>query len=307
MLKKVDRRISPSRTRRRAGRAVPDQRHHRPDDGGDRRRASDVWRVEPRRQERRPARRRRPAPAPPDVPARRSSRPWSTPCRPAPTGSTSINMTAIALLLATGDGRGDRLDAQRHRLERQVPRRSSRPPRDAARRLPDRRRGGRARRERQARLLGCCRRRSRRRARRRPRLLRLRPAGRPGRGHRASCPTSSARSGSRRCSRRCRPPIHLRRPCHRQGREAVRGDLQGGRRGDHLQEAPTRPIAARATATGSRSNASSARNSSSSAGQSERQAAAASARCCSRSARRRQAASTRARSAPASTPRRSTS
>ena len=43
--------------------------------------------------------------------------------------------------------------------------------------------------------------------RRRPRLLRLRPAGRPGRGHHASCPTSSARSGSRRCSRRSAAPI----------------------------------------------------------------------------------------------------
>ena len=39
--------------------------------------------------------------------------------------------------------------------------------------------------------------------RREPRFLRLRPAGRPRRGHHASCPTSSARSGSQRCSKAC--------------------------------------------------------------------------------------------------------
>ena len=37
MLKKVDRRIRQARRRRRAGRAMRDQRHHRPDDGRDRR------------------------------------------------------------------------------------------------------------------------------------------------------------------------------------------------------------------------------------------------------------------------------
>ena len=55
----------------------------------------------------------------------------------------------------------------------------------------------------------------------RPRLLRLRPARRSRRGHHASCPISSARSGSPRCSRRAAADP-LRRPCHRQGRGAVR-------------------------------------------------------------------------------------
>ena len=110
-------------------------------------------------------------------------------------------------------------------------------------------------------------------------FLRLRPAGRPGQGHHASCPISSARSGWRRCSkasarRSSMPTISSARARHCSTRSAPKAAKGSSRR------RPTRPIAARATATGSRSNAPSARNSSSSAGR-KATSAAASARCCS--------------------------
>ena len=135
------------------------------------------------------------------VPARRSWRRWST----VPAGTDWLHeykYDGYRLLIATGERRGDRLDPQRQGLERQVP--GARQGRgEPARRLPDRRRGGRARRRRAS-----------------PSFQLLQSTLKGGgadlafyafdllvdqrRGHHASCPTSSARSGSRRCSKACR-------------------------------------------------------------------------------------------------------
>ena len=93
MLKKVDRRIRRRGRRRRAGRYARHQRHDRPDDGRNRRRAATSGESNRggakggRAKKQARARSRRHS-------ARRSSRPWSMRCRPGPTGSTNINMTA---------------------------------------------------------------------------------------------------------------------------------------------------------------------------------------------------------------------
>ena len=55
---------------------------------------ADVWRSQPRRRRRAAAPSSKAGVGAAAVPARRSSRRWSTRCRPAPTGSTNINMTA---------------------------------------------------------------------------------------------------------------------------------------------------------------------------------------------------------------------
>ena len=117
--------------------------------------------------------------------------------------------------------------------------------------------------------------------RRRTRLLRLRPAGRPGRGHHR--PAQYRAQGAAGGAAQGRQPADpLWRPCHRQGRGAVRGHLHGRRRGDHLEEGQGALRRRRGRTTGSRSNASSGRNSSSSAGRT-----ATSARASARSSSRR--------------------
>ena len=270
------RRIRQARRRRGAGRRMRDQRHHRPDDGRDRRRRSDVWRSNRGGQEGRPREDARPASAPPPF-RRRSWRPWSTRCRPATTGCTNINMTATgcwsrpatarrppgpatATTGATSSGRSVKAAAQ------------------AARRLPDRRRGGGARQEGQARASSCCSRRSRA-ARRDLAFYAFDLLVDQGEDitqaaqHRAQGAAGGAAQGRQ-------PADPLWRPCHRQGRGAVRRDLQGGRRGDHLEEGRGALQRRRGRATGSRSNASSGRNSSSSAGR-KATSATASARCSS--------------------------
>ena len=144
-----DRRIRRARRGRRAGRAMRDQRHHRPDDGRDRRRAATCGAPtaaaerRPRQEESRASPRRRSR--------RRSWRRWSTPCRAAPTGCSNINMTDTACCSSTAGGaatawtRNGNDWSDKFRGDRQGRR-------GPARRMPDRRRGGRARQERQARL-----------------------------------------------------------------------------------------------------------------------------------------------------------
>ena len=85
---------------------------------------------------------------------RRSWRPWSTTCRPATSWIHEYKYDGYRLLLAVGERRRDRLDPQRQGLERQV-QGAGQGRGEAARRLPDRRRGGRARRQRQARASSC--------------------------------------------------------------------------------------------------------------------------------------------------------
>ena len=109
-----------------------------------------------------------------------------------------------------------------------------------------------------------------------------------------------AQGAARGAAQDRQPADPLWRPCHRQGRGAVRRHLQGGRRGHHLEEGQGALQGRRGPRTGSRSNASSGRNSSSSAGRTATSATA-SARSIWRCAKA--ASSTMpARSAPASTP-----
>ena len=102
MLKKVTDDFAEPGRRRRAGRQLRDQRHHRPDDGRDRRGRGRLA-IEPRRPEGRAreeeggARRRRRSRS-------RSSRRWSTTCRPATAGSTSIKYDGYRLLLGSATG-----------------------------------------------------------------------------------------------------------------------------------------------------------------------------------------------------------
>ena len=153
--------------------------------------------IEPRRQEGRPRQDARQASARRRS-SRRSWRRWSTRCRRGNDWLHEYKYDGYRLLIATAGGAAtawtrngnDWSDKFRADRSRRV---------EAARRLPDRRRGGGARQEGQAQLPAAAGDAEGRR--RRPRLLCLRPAGRPGRGHHADCPTSSARSGSRRCSR----------------------------------------------------------------------------------------------------------
>ena len=111
-----------------------------------------------RRQERRPREEESRAPRrPPFQPPQLATLVDAVP--PGRLAARDTNMTATAAARHRRR-RGDGLHPQRARLDRQVPRaRQGRV--GAARRLPDRRRSGRARQERQARLPACCRRRSR--------------------------------------------------------------------------------------------------------------------------------------------------
>ena len=250
------RRICRSRARRRAGRQWRDQRHHRPDDGRDRRGRGRVA-LEPRRPEGRPREeeggaRRRPRSS------RRSSRPWSTTCRPAATGSTSISMTATGCCSRVGDGvatawtrngkdwsdkfkalvkaaaklpAGCLIDGEAVALDD-----DGKPSFQLLQSTLKDRQG------------------------RQPRLLRLRPAGRPRRGHpqaaqhRAQGPARrAARRRERRRSSTATMSSAAARRCSTQS--ASRAARASSRR---RRAAPTR---ARAPATGSRSSASSARNS----------------------------------------------
>ena len=133
----------------------------------------------------------------------RSWRRWSTTCRPATAGSTKSNMTATGCCSRVGDGvatawtrNGKDWSDKFKALVKAAA--------QAARRLPDRRRGGRARRRGQAELpaaavdaQGA--------AGRQPRLLRLRPADRPRRGHPQAAQyraQGAARGAARRACRR---------------------------------------------------------------------------------------------------------
>ena len=118
--------------------------------------------------------------------------------------------------------------------------------------------------------------------RRRPCLLRLRPARRPGRGHHRAAQhraqaaaRGAAQGGVRRRSSTATMSSPRARPCSTpSARKAARGSSP---------RRPRRPTAARGRRTGSRSNASRARNSSSSAGR-RATSGAASARSTSRCA-----------------------
>ena len=190
---------------------------------------------------------------------RRNWRHWSTRCRPANGWLHEYKYDGYRLLLAVGDGVGHGLDPQRQGLERQV-QGAGEGRGNAAGRLPDRRRGRRARRRTASRASSCSRRRSR--TGKAPTLLsRLRPARSTGARTSASSPTSSARSGSPRCSRACAARSSMAIMSIGQGRGAVRGDVQAGRRGDYLEEGRRALTRHPDTRTGSRSSASTARNS----------------------------------------------
>ena len=142
MLKKVDDRFAKPERGRGAGRAMCNQRHHRPQHGRNRRRRRRVAFDRQGREERQ-------GEAPgwgrtAEVSSRRNWRRWSMRCRAATTGCTNINMTVTGCCLpprmarpppgretatigATGSGR------------------SSVPALEASGGLPDRRRGRRAR------------------------------------------------------------------------------------------------------------------------------------------------------------------
>ena len=97
------------------------------------------------------------------------------------------------------------------------------------RRLPDRRRGGGARRQGQAQLPAAPVDAQGQQGRE-PRILRLRPARRPRRGHHEAA-ERRAQGAARRPAQSSAPADRLRRPCHRQGRGLVHGGLQtSGRR-----------------------------------------------------------------------------
>ena len=125
------------------------------------------------------------------------------------------------------------MDPQRQGLERQV-QGAGQGRGQAARRLPDRRRSGRARRPGTSKLPaapvdpegtpG-----------REPRLLCLRPAGRPRRGHPQALHVA-AEGAARGAARRRRAADPLWRSCRRARRGPVRRNLQAGRRRDHLEE-----------------------------------------------------------------------
>ena len=119
------------------------------------------------------------------------------------------------------------------------------------------------------------------------------------RGHRASCPTSSARSGSRRCSGG-QPPDPLCRPYHRQGRGLFEAMCEAGGEGIISQEGRRRPIAARRTPQLAQDQMHPPPGIRHRRLAGERQEAAASARCCLASTRAASCAMP-ARSAPAST------
>ena len=278
MLKKVTDEFRRRRDRRRAGRAMRDQRHHRPDDGRDRRGRGRVA-VEPRRQEGRAGeeegrRRRRRAFR------RRNWRRWSTRCRAAPTGCSNINMTVIACCSPPAAAR-----RPHGRAMARTGATSFAALVKAASALP----------------AGCL---------IDGEAVALGKNGKPDFGLLQATLKGGdadlafyafdllvdqgeditraaqyrAQAAARGVAQGGAGADHLRRPCHRQGRGAVRRDLQGRRRGDHRQESRARPIAARAPRTGSRSNASSARSSSSSAGRRATRGAA-SARSTSRCAK----------------------
>ena len=206
-------------------------------------------------------------------------------------------MTATALLIAGGRRRRDGLDAQRQGLERQVRGAGRRP----LRRLP-----AGCLIDGEAVALG-----DGRQAR-----LPAAPGDAEGRQgadlafyafdllvDRArtspSCPTSSARRGSRRCSRRVPPPILYGDHVVGKGEALFDAICARGRRGHHRQEGRRALPRGRGRATGSRSNAPAPGvRDRRLAG--ERQSAAASPRCCS-AATTAAGCAMPARSAPAST------
>ena len=177
MLKKVDRRIRRARRGRRAGRAMRDQRHHRPHMAEIAAAATSGAPIAAagRAGGQEEAGRRAAEVPPPQL---------ATLVDAVPSGADWLfeyKYDGYRLLIATGERRRDRLDPQRQGLERQVPRRWSRPPPalpagclidgEAVALGKD---GKPDFQLLQATLKG---------GRRRPRFLRLRPAGRPGRGH----------------------------------------------------------------------------------------------------------------------------
>ncbi len=225
------RRFRQARRGRSAGRAMRHQRHDRSQHGRDRRRRGRLaFQSQGNRKD-------RPCQAQGQASARRrssrlSSRRWSMRSRPAMTGSTSINMTATGCWFRPRAGRrppgpGTATTGAT----------SSVPIVRAAAKLPAGclidgeavaldKKGKPSFQLLQATLKG---------GDARPRLLCLRPAGRPGRGHHRP-PQHRAQGAACRAAQGRQPADPLWRPCHRQGREAVRRHLQGGRRGHHLEE-----------------------------------------------------------------------
>ena len=272
MLKKVDDEFTGPGEH--AGRGGADQRHHRAhhgrDCGGQRRMAT---RAAPRRTA-------KIAKPPPNDSSRRNSRPWSMRCRAGRTGCSNINMTATACCSPPAAARrrpgpatattGATSSAGWSRRRRALPAGCLIDGEAVAlgedgkpdfRTAPARAQG---------------------RRQRRPRFLRLRPAGRPRQGHHQAAQPRAQGAARRACSRASRADP-LRRPYRRQGRGAVRRDLQGRRRGDHRQEGERALFGQARHELAQDQMHRSARNSSSSAGR-RATSAAASARCTSRRA-----------------------
>ena len=188
----------------------------------------------------------------------RSSRPWSMRCRPGSDWIHEYKYDGYRLLIATGEGAATAWT--RNGKDWSDKFREPGPSRgQAARRMPDRRRSGRARRQGQARLPAAPGH-AQGRERGQPRILCLRPVGGSGRGH-PQATQHRAQGAARGFAQDGERADHLRRSYRRaRARRCSTRSARRAARGSSRRK-PTRPIAARARATGSRSNASSARNS----------------------------------------------
>ena len=228
---------------------------------------------DPRQSERAPSTTRQGRAVPLPVPGRtspasasRRRRPWST---HVPSGAGwlhEMKYDGYRCLLALAGGKAQDLHPHRARLDRQVPRdrRGRGASSSAARRLA-RRRDRRPRRQGQYRLLGAPAGDQRRAAAASPCSCstRSRSTARSS----TSCPTIERKQRLAALARRGRAAVHpLCRPYRRQGRAACSRRCARPARKGSSRRRPTRPIAAAAPRTGSRSNARAARNSSSSAG-----------------------------------------